>query len=679
MNEQRLKRTVEILLVEDSPTDRLMTLRAIQESRILTTMHSVENGVDAMAFLRREGRFIDAPRPDLVLLDLNLPKMDGREVLAQVKADRQLRFIPIIVLSTSKADEDVLNAYSEYVNGYITKPVDLAQFGHALSSLGNYWFEVVTLPSTGAVERLSLLRKDVSTSHMPVPGGRTRVLLVEDSQTDALLVTHALTSSTTMKFEVRHVHRLSEAKPLLETEYFDVVLTDLSLPDSRGLETYNRIQSFARAVPVVVLTGVEDEETGLKALRLGAQEYLLKGEHSGPGLARAIRYAIDRKNTQAQLLQSQRLEAVGQLSGGMAHDFNNLLTVVQANSSLIESIDASAEVHELAAEIRQAAERGAALTRQLLAFSRKQVMQPRVVDLNEVVTTSAKMLRRIIGNVKIELHLKSGMPAIEADVGMLEQVLMNLAVNARDAMPEGGKLRLETDHRRIAPEEVNHLNPRAYAGEFVSLSVRDTGSGIPAEILEKIWEPFFTTKGTQKGTGLGLSTVIGIVEQHRGWVTVSSAVGAGTVFDIVLPVTGQAQAPVVLENKSPARKFATGAKTVLVVDDENAVQALVHRVLTRAGYTVLRASSAEEGLAVWLEEKGKIDLVLTDITMPGGMTGLALARRLRERDPAVRVLFTSGFFEEALGAEHGLVPGANFLEKPYSTSDLLRVVAKVLE
>ena len=392
----------------------------------------------------------------------------------------------------------------------------------------------------------------------------------------------------------------------------------------------------------------------------------------GFGIA-ALRSRDQRKQLEEQLRQSQKMEAVGRLAGGVAHDFNNLLTIIQGNASLLlnSQIDAR-EKSGCSRQIVQAAERAADLTRQLLIFSRKQVMQAADVDLNEVVGNMTKMLRRILGeDVVLQTSYASHPAFIHADAGMIEQVLMNLMVNARDAMPSGGRLSILTG-REDVPRARLEKNPDAVPGPHICLTVSDTGCGISEDVMPRIFEPFFTTKTVGKGTGLGLATVYSIVQQHRGWVTVSSEINKGTTFKIYFPaVTGK-----VME-KEPAAAAATllrGSGTILVVEDEFAVRVLVSHLLQRCGYTVLQAETGMAALRIWQERRDKIELLLTDIIMPDGMNGYELARKLKASKPDLKVIYTSGYSGEVVGKGLELTEGVNFLQKPYVPQKLLQIL-----
>ncbi|MGE0814990.1 MAG: PAS domain-containing protein [Vicinamibacterales bacterium] len=385
----------------------------------------------------------------------------------------------------------------------------------------------------------------------------------------------------------------------------------------------------------------------------------------------------DRVVAEEQFRQAQRMEAVGILAGGVAHDFNNILaTIVMQVGLLSESPHLTAEERDGLEQIRRSADRATNLTRQLLMFSRRQVMQTRALDLNEQVKDVVRMLRRIIGeDVELRLELKAGALLTRADAGMLDQVLLNLAVNARDAMPGGGRLTIETSVRELPPS-----SPRPYAdcsdGPYVCLRVLDTGSGIAPDVLPRIFEPFFTTKAPGHGTGLGLATVFGIVRQHRGWIEATSEVGAGSAFAVMLPALEAApDRPQV----SARREMPKGTETLLVVEDEAAVRVLMRKLLERAGYTVVEAGSGADGLAKWNAHGDAIRLVLTDLVMPDGMSGFDLVGRLLRERPGLKVLFASGYSAEVAGRDFVLQEGQNFLQKPFSPPQLLQAVRQALD
>ncbi len=384
-----------------------------------------------------------------------------------------------------------------------------------------------------------------------------------------------------------------------------------------------------------------------------------------------------RLQLEEQFRQSQKMEAVGQLAGGIAHDFNNLLTVVQMQTSLmLDSQPSDPGVDQGLRQIMEAATRAANLTRQLLAFSRQNVKQAQALDLSGVVTGTTKLLRRVLGeHISLESRFASNLPFIHADPGMMEQVLMNLVINARDAMPNGGRLVISLDLANV-DERYVAAHPSARTGRFVQLTVRDTGSGIAPEVLPRIFEPFFTTKEVGKGTGLGLATVFGIVQHHHGWIEIESQVGRGSTFRVFLPPLEGAVQPA---SASPSATASGGSETVLLVEDEPAVSAVATRALERRGYRVLKAGSAADALRVWEESDGKVDLLLTDLIMPGGVTGQQLATRLRTKRPGLKVIYMSGYSRETINGGHQFEPGRNFLPKPYPLEELTAIVRRRLD
>ncbi len=383
----------------------------------------------------------------------------------------------------------------------------------------------------------------------------------------------------------------------------------------------------------------------------------------------------ENERLQDQLQQAMKMEAVGRLAGGVAHDFNNLLTVINGYSELlIQRLGENSPMRKDAEEILQAGSRAELLTRQLLAFSRKQVLQPKVIDLNMVVSKTGKMLRRLIGeNIEFRTILAEGLGRVKADEGQVEQILLNLAINARDAMPGGGELTIETTNV-VLDETFAKNHPSLVPGPHVLLSVRDAGSGIPDEIRRHIFEPFFTTKEQGKGTGLGLATVYGIVQQSQGHLDFHTESGKGTTFRIYLPRVEE-ESEVLSAVPTVALQ---GSEAVLVVEDENSVREIINRVLSGNGYRVLMASDGNEGLRISGEYNGPIDLLLTDLVMPG-MGGRELATRLEAERAGMKVLFMSGYTENAISHQGVLDAGLSFIQKPFTTEALLRKVREILD
>jgi PAS domain S-box-containing protein len=386
------------------------------------------------------------------------------------------------------------------------------------------------------------------------------------------------------------------------------------------------------------------------------------------------RHALER-----QLRHAQKMEAVGQLAGGIAHDFNNLLAVIQMQSSfLLDALHLEGTVRQGIEEILAASGRAATLTRQLLTFSRTEIRRPMPFDPAEVVGRMALLLRRLLGeDVSLETSLPRSSPLVNGDPGMLEQVLMNLAINARDAMPDGGRLSVTLDVVDIAPEEAD-VHGGAEPGRFVRLVVSDTGSGIPPELLPRIFEPFFTTKEVGRGTGLGLATAFSILKQHRGWLDVESEPGVGTTFRAFLPALERTEASPI-GGRSSLGETSGGTETILLVEDEPSVRALSRRILERFGYRVLDADSGAAALRAWEQSAGHVDLLLTDLVMPGGISGRELAEVMMARDPAIRVVYTSGYSRDTVDRTLPLGPGRDFLQKPYTARALAGRVRACLD
>jgi CheY-like chemotaxis protein len=371
------------------------------------------------------------------------------------------------------------------------------------------------------------------------------------------------------------------------------------------------------------------------------------------------------------------MEAVGQLAGGVAHDFNNLLTAILSYCDLLlDEVRQGDPIRADVEQIRQAGQRAAGLTRQLLAFSRRQVLQPKVLSLNTVVADTDGMLRRLIGaDIVLEMSYDPGLWYALADPGQIEQVLVNLVVNARDAMPQGGRLAVSTSNREFAADSANRPNGLR-AGSYVAIEVSDTGAGIDPANHARIFEPFYTTKDPGKGTGLGLSTVYGIVQQSGGQITVESALGRGATFTVFLPRhIGGDPAPA---SKVDRRRLPGGTETLLLVEDEAAVRSSARRLLERQGYHVLEARHGADALRIAEESSRPIDLVVTDLVMPE-MGGKELAERLRAHRPGLKVLFMSGYTEKVITAGGVMPPNTGFVEKPFTVEQLMRRLREILD
>ena len=387
-------------------------------------------------------------------------------------------------------------------------------------------------------------------------------------------------------------------------------------------------------------------------------------------MGRVHGYAIDitdRLSLEAQLRQSQKMEAIGQLAAGVAHDFNNILTIMQGLTRRL-GLTASRDQNEMLDQLFETTERAASLTKQLLAFSRRQVLQRRVLLLGDVVANMSRMLQRLIGeNITLTVECAADMPPVEADAAMIEQIMLNLAVNARDAMPRGGQLLISMDALQASHESGHET--------WVRLSVRDTGTGMPPEVKSRIFEPFYTTKEVGKGTGLGLATVFGIVKQHEGLIEVESEVGHGTTFTIMFPASNRAL-EVAARPAAPQTLKRGSGETILLVEDEPILRELAHAILTEAGYKVLGAEQCNTARALWQQHESEIDLLLTDMVLPGEQTGRELAVELQRLKPGLKVIYTTGYSQDLV--EPDCQP-ENFLQKPYPPETLMQTVRACLD
>jgi two-component system cell cycle sensor histidine kinase/response regulator CckA len=605
------------------------------------------------------------------------------------------------------------------------------------------------------------------------------VLLVEDNPGDARLFTELVRDAGAGQWKLVQVDRLSAALDRLRREPFDVMLLDLSLPDADGLDTLIRAHAEAPKIPIVVLTGHDDEALAVRAVRAGAQDYLVKGRMDGDLLVRSIRYAsergrsiealerreehyrsliensmdlisilnldgtiryvspshermlgypldelvgknvlslvhpldkahvqmalvngnngrpvecrvrhsdgswrvlesfsrdlshvkgvngmvlnardiTERKRLEEQLHHSQRLEAVGRLAGGVAHDFNNLLMVITGYSHmLLDAMHSSDPARQDLEQVVKASERATDLTRQLLAFSRRQGVRAALVNLNDLVQEMDRMLRRVLGeDIELIIRLAPELKTVRADPGQIEQVILNMVVNARDAMPSGGQLLIET---------ANNRQPNR---DCVTISISDTGVGMDSQVLSRVFEPFFTTK--EHGTGLGLATSYGIIKENGGDLRVDSTPGKGTTFHIELPVIEQTPDDLDLPDE---KRTPSGTETILLVEDEDPVRRVVETMLKRHGYQVLAAASSKNAIAVAEQHGGVIHLLITDIMMPG-MSGRKMAECLTTCRPEMKVLYVSGYGDAKVQND------THFLQKPFTTEELAMKIRELLK
>ena len=508
-----------------------------------------------------------------------------------------------------------------------------------------------------------------------------RLLVVEDCAEDADLLVRALGKAG---YDVRH-QRVDNRASLLRAlaEPWDMVISDHSMPGFSGIAALQMIREQRPDVPFIFVSGTIGEDIAVDAMRVGAQDYVMKGNLARlvPAIERELREARNRaeqKRTELRVRQLEKFEAIGKLAGGIAHDFNNVIGAIMGWAELgSDEVPDGSRAKKFFQQIRAQSERAAALTRQLLAYARRQTLEPRTINLNQLIGEATPLLQKAIGEqIEMKFVLASDLQMVRADQSQLEQVLMNLCFNARDAMPGGGQLLIETKNVRL-DENYTERHEYAKAGDYVSLSISDTGTGMPPEVLAHIFEPFFTTKEVGRGTGLGLATAYGIVKQHDGLIEVYSELGKGSVFHTYLPATKTSSPQKNLEHTEQTLARG-GTETILIAEDHAGNLEMMGETLRKLGYRVILASNGEEAVRKFRERQEQIALVLLDVVMPrlGGAETFEQIRLIR---PAVPVIFTSGYSEESARLAPLNSAGTILLQKPFAPKTLAQKVREALD
>ena len=669
-----------ILLVDDSPAVVAMLGKFLAEPEGYgtplpagTLPFEIETALQGEEALRKVRAAYDARRPfSLAFVDILMPPgWDGIETIARLwEVDPTIQ----IVVCTACVDfswEKLTRRLGLSENLVILKKpfetVEVLQLAHALTRKWRV--------TRDARARLDSLDHSMAIRAAELEASNTRLKRSEERFAKAFRASPVPLAIQTLvgqrfvdvndAFLALTGHQRSE---ILDRTPFELRLCIDYDPETR--ERVARGQSVRDVGAQISTRGGELRETlvSIERLALADETHTLM----------MVQDISERLRLEGQLRQAQKMEAIGQLAAGVAHDFNNMLTIIQGHATLqLAAAGLSADTTESLQQITLAADRAANLTRQLLAFSRQQILRPRTLRVHALLQDLTSMLRRLIGeNIELCCTLAEGLPPVWADPTGLEQVLLNLTLNARDALPRGGRITIATALATFSAAEVGRDAHRR-AGSYVVLSVQDNGTGMDEATRRRIFEPFFTTKDVNKGTGMGLATVDGIVCQHGGWIEVETTRGAGSTFRVFLPSTDRPVEEV--DDTLFDAEYPDGLHTILVVEDDEAVRSMVRDVLEHHHYRVLEAEHAEAALEIASRHGEEIEILLTDLVMPGEIDGLKLSRRLRAEFPTMKVIYTSGYSAELFGSDEPLDEGVNYLPKPYPTARLLAIVRQAIQ
>jgi two-component system cell cycle sensor histidine kinase/response regulator CckA len=637
--------TIKILLVDDDEDDYLITRDLM--SHIRDRRHHLDwinNYNDGLAAIKRGEH-------DLCLLDYRLGERTGLELLRETQT---FEACPPIILLTGQGDQEIdIEAMKAGAADYLVKSRLTAD---TLERAIRYAIERKRAQAT--------LRRE-----------RDFVSRIMETSPSGIVVTDCDGKITFVNRRAGEVLKLDQnAAQTANVLNWRVADLDGNLLSGQMSLLKNVLVS---GEPALDIHHVIEFPDGQRAVLSTNATPLFKGEGRIDGMIVTVEDVTQRLALETQLRQSQKMDSLGQLAAGVAHDINNVLTIIQGHAGLLMSAATpDSDAAKSASQIAAASERAAGFIRHLLAFSRKQIYRTKILDLNDVLHNLESLLPRMLGaHITLETHYAEKLPHIAADTALVEQIVMNLAINARDAMPKGGKLRIET-----SALDLDVISARRHAegrpGRFICMAVTDTGCGMEPALIRRIFEPFFTTKEMGKGTGLGLATVYAVVKQHHGWIDVQSEVGVGSTFKIYLPASDQV-VPAPPKPSKPER-VQGGKETILLAEDETALLELMKHVLGQYQYKILTASSGSEAMQIWEKNQGAIDLLLTDIIMPGGMTGRELADELKKKKPGLKVIYTSGFNSSMAGKE--LSSGDTvFLSKPYLPDMAAKLIRNTLD
>lgn len=637
---------VKVLLVDDDEDDYLITRDLI--SQIRDRRHHldwVNNYNDGLAAVKRREH-------DLCLLDYRLGERTGLELLRESQIfDAR----PPIILLTGQGDQEIdVEAMKAGAADYLVK--------------GRLSADTLERAIRYAIER--------KRTQESLCQERDFVSRIMDTSLSGIVVTDCSGKITFANRRAGEVLKLSQY-PAQTSNVLNWRVADMDgnlIPGQASLLK----NVLATAQPALDICHVIEFPEAQRVVLSTNATPLFNAEGRIDGMIVTVEDITQRLLLQTQLRQSQKMDSLGQLAAGVAHDINNILTIIQGHAGLLLSAaPVDSDSAKSASQISAACERAAGFIRHLLSFSRKQIYRTKIVDLNAVIRNLESLLPRMLGaHITLETRYFPQLPHIAADTALVEQIVMNLSINARDAMPKGGKLLIETSAVDLDAVSARR-HSEAHPGRFVCLAVSDNGCGMEPGLVRRIFEPFFTTKEVGKGTGLGLATVYAVVKQHHGWIEVQSEIGSGSSFKIYLPASDQ----VVASSPAPAQQSESvrgGKETILLAEDEGALLELMRHVLGQYEYNILTASSGNEALQVWERNKGHIDLLLTDVIMPGGMSGRELATELKKRNPELKVILTSGFNAATMGKERSNGDTV-FLAKPYMPDTAAKLIRDTLD